>query len=570
MNEILPNLQSLDLDTNAISSVDKLAGVPLLSKLVISRNKILFDVSSINHLTSLETLDLSHTELFGADKLSISNIKNLSVSNVDSKLLLKFPNLENLKIIGKVNFAELKALTKIKTIEVYNCQQLVGLNALKDFPSLKKLSFTSVSFAEDESLPLISGLEHLEISSGSIVDFTALERSSSLKEIFLSLDSKGDYDLDSSLVPEISSLKKLTILTSYKENLGILIRFPDLEYLDLGGSLNSIERLPYLSKLKEINLNTNSVISLAPLANTPNLTKLIIKDNQDWSVFESLPNLLKLQEFNGISISEANEEKMKIFERLPMLEVLRISIDSNSGKFPGQLPLTIRDLSFETKSISDLSFLSNLHKMKSLEIRTQADMDIQNFSLPMITSLGISATTKNYFNLPKFPNVTQLSLNLTDSSEVISDLSRIDVRNIFTAVKELKISGPLLQAPFYTSPGIETLVEQVDSTDFLKFPKMESIKSLISGRGASLRSFKGIENFPNLEKITTSGSTQVSNLTELLGLKKLAFFDFPRYHRSKYLGNACPENGENIPLGLKNYCYDLSTGFAVALGPNPL
>lgn len=174
LEEFLPNIREVNLNDNALTSLEGLTGH--LQTALLANNCITDQFLNFGKFTDMQKLDLSYN---GVTKLSLfsslSNLRYLYLSNCEINELVSMPsllklNLSNNKIEGVVDFAHLDFMNlqeldlsgnKITGVQNLNCPELRQLN-------LENNNITTVSIPK--SLPkmkklLFAGNENLDVLS---------------------------------------------------------------------------------------------------------------------------------------------------------------------------------------------------------------------------------------------------------------------------------------------------------------------------------------------------------------------------------------------------------------------
>ncbi len=172
------------------------------------------DLSQLSQLPSLQTLDLSYTNLTNISALS--TLTSLQVLGLDGNNLTRvtdiddLPNLQELYLRGNAltDVSTLSRLTKLQALEL-------GFNAITTIPSLTSMT----------------ALERLGLEYNAITDVAPLSGRTSLKSLDL------EYNAITSSTTNIASLNSLTGLNAHLRLEGNrLLSVDDLKYM--GGSKN--------------------------------------------------------------------------------------------------------------------------------------------------------------------------------------------------------------------------------------------------------------------------------------------------------------------------------------------
>ncbi|KAF4930437.1 Septation initiation network scaffold protein cdc11 [Colletotrichum viniferum] len=308
LDEFCGRLVSLDASDNSIGHLD---GVPASVRQLKITNNMITELTSWDHLTNLQYVDLSNNDL-----TSLSALKNLvhlrSLKADNNKLtsldglnqhdgLLSLRARNNLIEVADFDGTKLHRLTELdlsgnKVKELLNVGQLSSLETLK-LPRNKLLAFTA------EDAQGLDGLRYLDLSDNEIAELdigrlpavrllhvdrnritniTGFTKARHLDSLSLR-EQRGDGQLDLSFLSSAYEVRKLFLSGNYIGAFEPKVDFLNLQLLELANC--GLHRLPeglglLMPNLRSLNLNFNAVADLSPIRFVPRLKKLLAAGNR--------------------------------------------------------------------------------------------------------------------------------------------------------------------------------------------------------------------------------------------------------------------------------------------------
>ena len=381
----VPKLEEVRLkDCAAVYSLKSLAECRSLKKIDLSSNDhIDFEVlKSLRRLPKLESLVLDENESLEDHHLrwlkGIETLTTLSLVECDGltddafEQLGGIPNLKKLVIrdndqITGTSIEELKGET-LEELELTDC----GLNdesllKFKHLKSLRKFDFSSNSKLKGTGLSVLENfknLEELNLSGLSVTNdqLQSLRGIATLKTINLQGASRVS-GIGLAALTKSESLKKLDLGGCRRidsEDLAVIVKFKDLEELDLKGTRvkpEGLEQLEQLSSLKKLDLSSCNWINDAAmdtlarfpalqnirlskvqrltdkaienLAKSKTIKEIYLKENR-FITGSGLASLAESKSLVKISLNDLGRLSAKglgHLQRLESLEALRVRID---------------------------------------------------------------------------------------------------------------------------------------------------------------------------------------------------------------------------------------------------
>lgn len=281
----LPQLAALTLRNTALKDISFVEQLPLLRSLTLEQNTELSNWQPLGHLSALEQLHLKTSPVDTLPELGeLTQLQRLSLEGVrDLQPLASLANLQELTLAGTSARADLRPVAQLS--------------------QLASLSLSEGTVMEDSIVQLFSlpALKHLQLAHMTIyVDMNGLAQMNQLEELRI---SQSSLPLN---LASLSALNQLEVLalnqTSFIRNVSIQrdgpvsrIYYDDADWheqvaqwrppgsllrLELAGnSLHDVAFLVDLPHLRELILSDNSLTSLLPLSQLPQLQHLDVRGN---------------------------------------------------------------------------------------------------------------------------------------------------------------------------------------------------------------------------------------------------------------------------------------------------
>jgi|GEM_PF-1976981 len=289
---------------------------------------------------------------------------------------------------------------------------------------LKDLNLLADGITNLQGLEFATNLESIDLASNAISDITPLGHLAKLTTVSLRLNHAETMP---DLAPLANShVQDLNLAASDYDDaqankLAAISQMPELQHLDLasnslatmppvaglknltnlelaGNDLTDVSALGNMTQLTSLTIGTNHITNFAPVANLVNLENLSIGNNgaSDISMLGTLTKL-KTATFSQMGLTNAS---MSVFSHMTQME--KLSIDFND-------------------QVTDLTPLANLTQLQSLNFSKDQVSDLTPLmNLKNLTSLSFSnAAVKNLVPLRDLTNLTSITM----SSNHVSDLS---------------------------------------------------------------------------------------------------------------------------------------------------
>ena len=298
-NDMLNSIKELDLSEKGLTNISDIDSFKELTKLNLSGNVTISDISALGNLTNLEQLDLGG-----------NNISDISV-------LGNLTNLEQLDL-GR-NYIDyigaLGGLTNLQTLDL-SVNFISDIGALGNLTNLQTLDLSDNEISDIGALGNLTNLQTLYLSYNEISDISALGNLTNLEQLDL-----GRNYIDYDYIVALGNLTNLTELNLSNNrinyNISVLGNLTNLQTLDLSDNwIHKIVALGNLTNLTELNLSNNEISDIGALGNLTNLQTLDLSYNEisDISALESLSGLgwLDLSCYNNLIEQQVEELRQKL------------------------------------------------------------------------------------------------------------------------------------------------------------------------------------------------------------------------------------------------------------------
>ncbi|SFE26956.1 cell wall-binding repeat-containing protein [Peptostreptococcus sp. D1] len=197
--EYAENLEWLSLVNQQEDSIEPLRGLKKLKFLDIRNNNNLKDLSPLENITSLESLNIHTIKVDNFDFLSkLVKLKYLDAFSCQSNDISGLKNLTNLKYldISRNTFDNIESLSNMKNLESLNIsksafsltdmKKVVSLDPIKEATKLRFLDASSNEISDIRALSNMSNLEELYMNNNLIKDWSPVNKLPKLKNVFSS------------------------------------------------------------------------------------------------------------------------------------------------------------------------------------------------------------------------------------------------------------------------------------------------------------------------------------------------------------------------------------------------
>lgn len=429
---------------------------------------------------------------------------------IELSWLAQFPNLKDVSIHHSKTSAVFPAISKLRSLHVQYCNELIELNNLehsKDLIEFKiqwcsslkhlprflssKLEILHVEWCQqvsslfDLNLP---NLKQCSFVSFNHHDFQALSQCNQLEYLNISWFKRALY------LPNLSDCQALKTLhlrsLSQTTNLPILPKDSLLEELDCSEmyQLKSLS-FPPSSKLKSLYADGCRELEIVDLSSLPNLE------------FLSLLRVPALEEIEGLD-STPHLKKLDLSDSKDLLDL------ENLMDHPSLQNLSLNNCS-SLQTLPPLDAIPHLQSLKIyncnelMSLRSSKNENFQHLQIGGCRSL------KQIPDLLNFPNMLTLAIAWFHGSTPIKNVSSL--KNL----KELRLSG---------HSGLRSLqlhglkqLEKIDCSrcrhlEILESSECENLHKIIAQECDSLRNLLGFERIQSLQEVILVNCQSLENI----------------------------------------------------------
>ena len=381
----LTNLNSLYINgsNNTISGLSFLAGMTKLQTLSIQGYLDITDLSPLSELKQLRELSIT-TAGSGAIEIRTSNLDALS----------GLTNLEDIRldVSGLEDLSGLSGLSGLTSLYLYGSQNDPDLSALSNLTGLQELDISASSretgiYEKDLSfLSQMRELRDVRVVIHGLESFSGMENLTALTDLQL----QGDFYI-TDLSP-MSGLKQLrnVYLGQGGNSFGLsdlkaLSGLSNMESFTIDADLHSLEGVEGMTSLKELNFyGTIFTSDLSPLSALTKLQILYLPNPAYGEIAEpyDISALASLTELRQLRLS-ADVKSLVPLAELKKLESLELYHSNNFEQGEGISLEPLGSLSglntlalYPDDLIDDLSFISGLSNLRTLDIRLPKDASV--------------------------------------------------------------------------------------------------------------------------------------------------------------------------------------------------
>jgi hypothetical protein len=413
----LDKLQTIYLDSTSVQSIEPLEGLPELEHVYCDNTGVRgkaaneFMAKNPNVLVIYESVALARwwEEMSQEWKNIFMDIASLG-PQPGKEQLHQAVKTEEVNISGNENITSLLPLKRLVQLKKLNCEStgISDLSPLSDLIDLKYLDCSNTGIQACDALHDLMNLEYLNLSQTPIKEIQCLSRLKNLKELnveetgisSVNVFEQTNLDLiraDNSQIGlfEVKQFKKenpdciVLFQTAELENwwsklnttwrnifmkaIDIkthpgpleLQRIADITAIDLEQSitLESLEPLKKLYRLKELRMNGTQMADLSPISDMQTIEVLVISNNP----VESLQQVAGLNQLKHLELQNTPVDDLEPLTGLIHLEILDMAGTQIKKLDELQTLTNLKQLSVFNTSIKSLSPLESLSSLKSVK-----------------------------------------------------------------------------------------------------------------------------------------------------------------------------------------------------------
>lgn len=376
------------------------------------------------------------------DRLEVDSGKRTLVLNLSyATLVFDISALANLTSLQKLDLTE----TNVSDI-----------SALEKLTNLQELHLSRTPVSGIRVLEKLTNLQVLYLSGTQVSDISVLEKLTNLQELHLSHTSVSDIDI--SVLGNLINLQKLYITGTRVSDIRALASIINLQELGLSGTkVSDIRALANFKKLRKLYLFNTPVSDISALLNLTNLQELylyathvsnedvfsIFSQDENGSLFITLKDGSKAMCTNRVVVAKGAGELSFEEQIAAAHEFLRENGLSEDRLKVDRTSETLKLYLSGTK-VSDISALANLTNLQVLDLTGTLVSDISVLeNLTNLQKLYLSNTRVfDISSLEKLTNLQELYLSATLVSDIsaLASLTNLQVLNL-SGIKIFDISA---------------------------------------------------------------------------------------------------------------------------------
>ncbi|MBM3168394.1 MAG: leucine-rich repeat domain-containing protein [Bacteroidetes bacterium] len=543
----LRDLTYLDISHTSISNLAPISNITLLESLILT-NTPTSEIQFIKYSERLRYLDISRTKIENiSDLLHLTQLTSLKASQTPIQsfaVLNQFKNLQELDLSesGFNNVENIKSLTQLQRLNLSK-NYMLNYSFLAQLPSLIVLDLSGTNINDLAPLSSISQLEYVDLTGSQIGDLTPLENLPRLRKIAADQTNLTDVGATNFIRsnPEVLLIHHVKDLEAWWQGLSLawkeaLIRInPQLKREQPG-----VELLTQTLGSTSLNLDNTGIESLNPLVRFVNLTTLSFSDNP------LVTDLLPLSENSNLrELIAKNTGLLSLGPLQNKMELTKIDVEGSEVKdFDAMLGLSkLTYLNVNATRISQEEVPDFLLKRPEVSFIYRSSELAQWWD-------ALDEDWKNEFrssfNLPENPSIELLHHLTAKSTLNFKNLkpSSLDALTIFSNLRNLSI----FDAPVFSIEPVSQLkrltsltLSQIPAIDYFSLRELllvtelnlsntgiedlEAISFMINIKklnlsGTNIKSLKGLEALTDLEELDVA-STEIRSLKALEGLRSL-------------------------------------------------
>lgn len=336
--ETLINLEELSLGNSRISDISPLAELTKLRELYLSHNNIK-NIQLLSGLTELRTLSIEGNLITDFTPLPGTSLIELDLSNTsitDLHPLATLINLEALFLVGNgiSDISPLAGLMKLRHLDLSN-------NKISDISPLAGLTELRILWIKENPITDFSPLSGLNLTD---LKYDVIE------------EPTGQTDPTEAWMPDAA------LRAAVRGEIGLLPgvpltrkRMPAVGYINVSGKgISDITGLEFATNLKELDISSNPITDLRPLASLTTLEILKLSDISTDTLNLDITPLATLMNLEALSL-----ENSRVSDISPLTELKEL-----------------RHLDLSNNQIEDFSPLAGLKELRTLRIQGNWTRDL--------------------------------------------------------------------------------------------------------------------------------------------------------------------------------------------------
>ncbi|MBF2475787.1 LapB repeat-containing protein [Listeria seeligeri] len=469
----MAGLTYLDLDSNELTEINKLADLPALTSLDVDSNQLTnAGIANVVQLDALQTLYLSSNLLtsFTLDaENDLPNLTSLSISSMPTITNIHIADQAKLtsfsaslggsqtSALEELTLSNLPALTQAvgttnsaNSVTFSNYSDVLTTVKLNGLPKIQRANFDR-NLIDDIDVHDMAGLTYLDLDSNELTEINKLADLPALTS--LDVDSNQLTNAGIANVVQLDALQTLylssNLLTSF--TLDAENDLPNLTSLSIS-SMPTITNIHIADQAKLTSFSASlggsqtSALEELTLSNLPALTQAVGATNSANSVtFSNYSDVLTTVKLNGLpKIQRANFDRNLIgdIDVHDMAGLTYLDLDSNElteiNKLADLPALTSLDVSSNQLTNAGITNVVQLDALQTLyldsNLLTSFTLDAEN-DLPNLTNLSISSMpTITNIHIADQAKLTSFSASLGGSQSALEELTLSNLPALTQAV----------------------------------------------------------------------------------------------------------------------------------------
>ncbi len=512
------------------SLYEQLQSIISTSAIDLSDDKIIIDLSPLNKLTKLTSINLSNTLISDLSPLrNLTKLESLICTGTPIESLTSLKYLTNLKVLNlnKSAVQNLKPLHSIDKLEqlYLNETKIDSLHPLSQLTFLKDLRFSNTQISDLDPLKELFKLEVLHLNATNVNSVEALKALENLRILVID-DTRVDKLEPLIQLKNISQIYCDNSMVSpteanyfMKQNPQGLVVFQSEELMSWWEHLDHTWKSVF-KKYRYLEEQPTK-------AQLQDLMKLKIIDVSNRSDISNLEPLKKLIYLEHLNCSETSISDLEPISDLVDLKYLDFSSTEVASILPLKNLSKLESVYFSNTTVEDLSPLSNFTYLQQIHANHTSIKDLR--PLEEHTNLKFLFCDNSEVNLDEFLTFASKNKNtlvvfqtsfLQQWWENISD----DWKHLF--LQKLKIKEANLN-----KESLQKIanIQSLNLSNQLKLRSLDPLKILsvlteLNFTGTQISDLSPLENLKNLSKITCANNP-INNLGSIMNLPNLTYLD---------------------------------------------
>ena len=425
--------------------------------------------------------------------------KNIQTTSSDNLDKLRTLNPEFYRYLWRSGITNDKQLSEIERLTINSNTAVSDLSGISFLTSLKFLYIENVySPSSLSEIASLTNLESLFIHKSKVYNIDFIKSLQKLE--VLDLERLEEFNKDMSPISKLINLREIRCVASNIDS-------------------NSLRKVKWSSKLKEVDLSHNAgITNIDTFQNNESIVSLNLRKTKIRN-FDRVSSILNLESFIMDWVARINYDFVSKLSRLKNLEVGNNIVPLDKYKNIGVYLFKLNSGDFITK-----------HKLK-----LEQDSDLDNYESFKISDLRDLRDLRFLKHFPKLSSVTINAYFCNGYSFKMSDLLSIPKLDLLTISGNDYVDPNLVNTLLKLDRFKKIVINSVRLTEqVIKIPEMKSLEELeiTSNKRHDNPLYLSFGKLPNLKRIVIHQNTgpriRLKNLCFLKSSPKLEEFSFKR------------------------------------------